>query len=643
MCGIAGFVAKDKIQEPDKQALQKMVNALEHRGPDAHVTWLGESGEVALGHTRLSILDLSDAGAQPMTSACGRYVLTYNGEVYNAPELRNDLETLYPFKGHSDTEVILAAIAEYGLEKALPKFNGMFAGGLWDKELHELSLFRDQLGKKPLFYAFTHHHLIFASELKSLRQGPQFLPSICQDALTSYMQFGYIPEPYCIYEDCFKLRPGHVLTFCMASFTVKTINSWWDPHRLYRQNDLDLSYSQTLDHTEMLLEDSIKLRLQADVPLGAFLSGGIDSSLICAMASKIHSQKFQTYSIGFENSAFDETSQAALTAQAIGSDHHKFIVTAKDALDIIPQIPQICDEPFADSSIIPTTLMARMARKNVTVALGGDGGDEVFCGYERYIWGAKIAEWKKKYPEFLLNSAASTIGAFSPRTWDSMHNLASRIIGRPLMSQPGDKAQKMSAALQTYGNSGLYKSLIHLWPEAWRIVKNSSEGIHMFTESSEWPSELHPIRQFMFCDVMMYLNDDILQKADRASMSTSLELRSPLLDHRLMEFAWSLPLKTLIGPEYNQKKRILKDLLLKHLPSYDFKQPKRGFAVPIQDWLRGDLKDWAGDLLNSETSRNYFHKTLLDKTFSEHLKGKANHQHRLWATLMFLQWADNEK
>ena len=643
MCGIAGFLAKDKIHAADKQALHDMVKALDHRGPDANGTWLGESGEVALGHTRLSILDLTETGAQPMTSACGRYVLTYNGEVYNAPEIREQLEILYPFKGHSDTEVILAAIAEYGLEKALPKFNGMFAGGLWDKERHELSLFRDQLGKKPLYYAFTHHHLIFASELKSLRKGPQFAPSICQDALTSYMQFGFIPEPYCIYEDCFKLRPGHVLTFCMSSFTVKTINSWWDPHRLYRQEICNKSYDEVLAHTENLLEDSIRLRLNSDVPLGAFLSGGIDSSLICSMASKIHPQQLQTYSIGFENPAYDESSQAAQTATAIGAQHHTFTVSSKDALDIIPQIPQICDEPFADSSIIPTTLMARMAKKDVTVALGGDGGDEVFCGYERYTWGSKVVGWKNKYPDWLLENTGSLMSSISPKNWERLHSLASKFKGRKLASQPAEKAQKLASALMTHTNRGLYKSLIHLWPEAWRIVCNSSEGIHMFTESNEWPSELDPIRQFMFCDVMMYLNDDILQKADRASMSASLELRSPLLDHRLMEYAWTLPLESLIGPEKNQKKRILKDLLKKHLPSYDFNQPKRGFAVPIQDWLRNDLKEWAGDYLNSRSANEYFHGTLLRKTFDDHLKGKANHQHRLWAALMFLQWEQAKK
>ncbi|WDE98494.1 asparagine synthase (glutamine-hydrolyzing) [Lentisphaera profundi] len=636
MCGIAGFLSKGGVSIEDKDALSDMVTQLDHRGPDAHGTW--NDDHIALGHTRLSIIELSPAGAQPMHSACGRYVISFNGEIYNSEEIRSKIKHPYPYQGNSDTETILAAITYWGVEESLTHFNGMFVAAVWDRVKHELKLFRDHLGKKPLFYAFSHHHFLFASELKSLRKAPAFKAEVAHDALHMYMQYGYVPAPYSIFKNCYKLRPGHILSFSLKSFTVKNIKAWWDPHKIVCNKTSGLSFAENVEKTEGLLQDSIRLRLNADVPVGAFLSGGIDSSLICAMAAKTHPQALKTFSIGFEESQYNETAQAELTAKAIGADHTTFMVTPKDALDLIPRLPQICDEPFADSSIIPTTLISQLARKQVTVAIGGDGGDEIFCGYERYLWGEKILAMRQKYPDFINKGICAGINSLRPGHLNYLANLVYKTKGKKAPHLVADKAYKFAKALKRNDSRKVYRELHSLWDHPSDILRYGQDGIHLFSDQDEWPDFLDPIRQFMFSDLMMYLSDDILQKADRASMSASLELRSPLLDHRLVEHSWSIGMDSLIGPEKNMKKRILKSLLGRHLPDYNLDTPKQGFAIPIAEWLRGELKEWAQDLIHSANNLDFFYQQELQQTFKQHLNGSANHQHKLWAALMFIQW-----
>ena len=636
MCGIAGFLSKGGISIEDKDALSDMVAQLDRRGPDANGSWFDD--HMALGHTRLSVIELSPAGAQPMHSACGRYVISFNGEIYNSAEIREKINRNYPYQGNSDTETILAAITYWGIEEALTHFNGMFAAAIWDRANNELKIFRDHLGKKPLFYAFSHHHFLFASELKSLLKAPGFKSEISHDALYMYMQYGYVPAPYSIYKNCYKIRPGHILSFSLRSFTVKNIKPWWDPHKIVVNEPSKLNFPENVEKTENILQDSIRMRLNSDVPLGAFLSGGIDSSLVCAMAAKIHSKPLKTYSIGFAEGQYNETDQAEATAKAIGADHQTFMVTPKDALDLVPQMPTICDEPFADSSILPTTLISKLARKDVTVAIGGDGGDEVFCGYERYLWGSKIMKMRKDYPDFINQMICSSVDSFKPSNLNKLAAIFYKFKGKPTPHLFADKAAKMTRALKRRHPRRIYREIQSLWSYPGIIAPYGQDGIHLFSDPDEWPDFLDPIKQFMFSDLMMYLPDDILQKADRASMYSSLELRSPLLDHRLIEHAWTMDLDCLIGPERNMKKRILKSLLGRHLPEYDIEQPKRGFAVPIGEWLKTELKDWAQDLIHSSERFDFFYHKTLEETFKEHLKGRRNHQHRLWAALMFLQW-----
>ncbi|EDM27746.1 asparagine synthetase (WbpS) [Lentisphaera araneosa HTCC2155] len=636
MCGIAGFLSKGGISIEDRDALGEMVTQLDHRGPDANGKWFGN--HMALGHTRLSIIELSPAGAQPMHSACGRYVISFNGEIYNSEEIRSKITTPYPYQGNSDTETILAAISYWGVEEALTQFNGMFVAAVWDRANEELKLFRDHLGKKPLFYAFSHHHFLFASELNSLKKAPSFNAEVSQDALHMYMQFGYVPAPYSIFKNCYKLRPGHILSFSLRSFTVKNIKAWWDLHKIVVKEPTKLSFAENVEKTESLLEDSIRLRLNADVPVGAFLSGGIDSSLICAMAAKIHPQALKTFSIGFDESQYNESAQAEITAKAIGADHTTFMVQAQDALKLIPKLPHICDEPFADSSILPTTLISQLARKQVTVAIGGDGGDEIFCGYERYLWGEKILEMRKKYPNFINKAICHGVDFLRPATLNKLAAMAYKFKGKKAPHLFADKAAKFTKALRQTNSRKLYRELHSLWSNPNEVLSYGQDGIHLFSDSDEWPDSLNPVRQYMFADLMMYLSDDILQKADRASMSTSLELRSPLIDHRLVEHSWTMSMDSLIGPEKNMKKRVLKSLLGRHLPDYNLEAPKQGFAVPIAEWLRGDLKDWAQDLINDSHTFDFFYHKQLQETFQQHLSKRANHQHKLWAALMFIQW-----
>ncbi|MGD9107963.1 MAG: asparagine synthase (glutamine-hydrolyzing) [Gammaproteobacteria bacterium] len=636
MCGIVGYINNTKLD--DKAVIQRMVDALVHRGPDDSGYWISDNHNVVLCHRRLSILDLSAEGHQPMQSACGRYVIVFNGEVYNFAELRSELEKLnHKFRGHSDTEIMLAAISQWGLQNAVKRFNGMFAFALWDKKEKLLHLVRDRAGIKPLYYGWHNGTFLFSSELKALRLHPHFNTTIDRDALALYFQYGYVPAPYSIYKNIYKLLPGTILTIKSRekNFLTDPI-SYWSALEVAQQPRLDISKQDAIQQLQQILNDSVKLRMIADVPLGAFLSGGIDSSLITAVMQSQSSKPVKTFSIGFTEDQYNEAQHAKLVAQHLKTEHTELYVSPEDAMKVVPKLPSLYDEPFADSSQIPTFLVSQLARQNVTVSLSGDGGDELFGGYNRYFLGKNIWDKIKFCPLPVRKLFAVGLRSISPQNWDKIFSSLTCILPKKLMVQlPGDKLHKLANVLAEQNPGMLYQKLISLWDTPLDLVKDSnlqdslydnSKGLRDFTE------------QIMFWDLIHYLPDDILTKVDRASMGVSLEARVPLLDHRLIEFAWQLPLSMKIRD--NQGKWLLREILYQYVPKELIERPKMGFGVPIDSWLRGSLKDWAENLINEDRllQESYLNPEPIMRKWREHLSGKRNWQHHLWAVLMFQLW-----
>ncbi len=637
MCGIAGYwnFAADSPADALEGNAAAMANAIRHRGPDGCGTWADPAAGLALGHRRLSIIDLSDAGRQPMASASGRTLITYNGEVYNAPEIRRELEARHgiAFRGHSDTEVVLEACEAWGVEKAAKAFVGMFAFALWDREARALTLVRDRLGIKPLYWGRQGNRLFFASELKSLFAHPDWSPELDRAALTGFVNFNYVPAPRSIFSGIRKLEPG-----CLVTVTAdeERPGRYWDLFEVVRQaraDPLDLDDTAAADALEALLGDAVERRMVADVPLGAFLSGGIDSSVVVALMQARGSGPVKTFSIGFDEQGFDEAQHAKAVARHLGTEHHEQYVSPGDALDVIPGLAGMYDEPFADSSQIPTHLVSRLARRDVAVSLSGDGGDELFTGYNRYNVGVSLWRRIALAPRPLRRAAAAMILAVPPRAWDAA---AARL---PLRSsRVGDKAHKLAAVLNEPNSDAFYQRLVRFWDDAASVVVGGQADPAGLWSGDALRSMPDFTERMQFIDTLTYLPDDILTKVDRASMAVSLEARVPILDHRVVEFAWRLPRHHKIRD--GQSKWLLRQVLYRHVPRELVDRPKMGFGVPVGMWLRGPLRDWAEDLLSRRAllDTGLFNPDPVRRRWREHLGERRNWEYSLWGIAMAQAW-----
>jgi asparagine synthase (glutamine-hydrolysing) len=593
---------------------------------------------LAFAHQRLSIIDLSPAGAQPMTSSCGRHVIVYNGEIYNAPELRAELEAAgRPFRGHSDTEVLLEACAQWGVRQAVKRVIGMFAFAIWDRRDRRLTLVRDRVGIKPLYWCRSGPLFLFGSELKAMRRHPDWQPDIDRNAVAAYFRHNYIPAPHTIYLGAHKLMPGCLLEF--EAGKEPAIEAYWSLDDVVAQgrNDVfDGSDEAAVDALEDLLGDAVSRRMISDVPLGAFLSGGIDSSAVVALMQKVASRPVRTFSIGFDVPAYDEAPHAAKIARHLGTDHTELYVRPEEAWEFIPQLPQIYDEPFADSSQIPTLLLSKMTREHVTVALSGDGGDELFAGYNRYFKAKQLVGLINATPSPLRAAAAMAARSFSPGFWNTVLGV---LPSRLRLPQAGDKVHRLADILTTDPDQ-IYTDLISHWGDPESLVPGASEPKGVIWDGSVAERIADPIDRMRYLDILTYLPDDILTKVDRASMAVSLEARVPILDHRVVEFAWRLPAEFKIRD--GQGKWLLRRLLDRHVPRELVERPKMGFGVPIDAWLRGPLRDWAEDLLNPHALARHglVAAEPVAVKWREHLSGRRSWQYHIWDVLMLQAWCE---
>ncbi len=623
----------------------RMANTLAHRGPDASGTYADPKIGLGLGHRRLSILDLSDSGAQPMKSADGRFVLIHNGEIYNFLELRKELEGLggpfLPWRSDSDTEVMLAAFQVWGIETALTRFTGMFAFVLWDTEHSVLHLARDRMGEKPLYYGIAGRGVVFGSELKALREFPDFEPEMDMEALALYLRFQYVPEPRSIYKDVCKLSPGHLLTIKANNPTALDPKPYWTMRDAVNRAQADPfigGEGEAADHLENLLRGVIKNQMLSDVPLGALLSGGIDSSLVTALMQVESDRPIQSFTIGFSDKNYDESADARRVATHLGTDHTELFVTPDHILNLIPRLPTLFDEPFADASQLPTYLVAELTRQHVTVCLTGDGGDETFAGYNRHFWAPAIWDKIKDVPPALRSIAADGARLLSPKAYDTIFNLAGNLMPHAAhVRMPGHKAHKLADILTAETREELYRRLASTWPDPGSLL---TAGTEPRTARETWPYLTDYTRWMQYMDTVTYLPGDILHKVDRATMGVALESRAPYLDHRVVEFAWRLPLPMLLKAK--EGKRILRSILYKHVPKTLVDRPKMGFGVPIDSWLRGPLKIWAHDLLSPTRlkQQGLFNPDIVTRQLADHMTGSRDNQYRLWNLLMFQTWFD---
>lgn len=651
MCGFAGFVGGEWPGRGEIAAtLTRMGRSILHRGPDHSDIWIDEGARVGFVHNRLSIIDLSPAGNQPMASASGRYVISYNGEIYDHLGIRDELleQGVAPsWRGHSDTETLLAAIDAWGVRGALERSTGMFAFALWDKAERTLTLARDRLGEKPLYYGRQHPGgpFLFGSELKALATHPQFRRDVDRGALILLVRYNYIPAPYCIYEGMKKLPAGCLLTLREGA-AEPAIEEYWSGAAVAEAgiaNSLDLGDEEAIDELERRLETAIGRQMIADVPLGAFLSGGIDSSSVVALMQKLSPRPVKTFTIGFHEAGFNEAVYAKAVARHLGTEHTELYVTAAEARAVIPKLPHIYDEPFADSSQVPTYLVSALARQHVKVSLSGDGGDELFGGYNRYLLTSELWAKLSAIPKPLRIAAGRALTVVPPEAWTKFGDKAGTLLPKIAQVQRlGDKVHKGVPLLQSESVADLYCRMLTLWPDPAAVVRGASEPPSHATGATPPLKGLDGIDRMMALDMLGYLPDDILVKVDRASMAVSLESRVPFLDHHVAEFAWRLPFNLKIRD--GDTKWILRQLLYRHVPRDLIERPKMGFGVPIGEWMRGPLRPWAEALLDEGRLRSegYFDPKPIRRLWDMHLKGKLNEQYRLWSILMFQSWLETQ-
>jgi asparagine synthase (glutamine-hydrolysing) len=626
-----------------------MVSTLAYRGPDAQGVWENEKAGVAFGHRRLSILDLSDAGAQPMSSECGRLTVTFNGEIYNHLSIRSELESCGAapaWRGHSDTETLLYAVRQWGIGGALQRFVGMFAIAVWDEEKKELTLCRDRFGEKPLFYGWSGRDLVFGSELKALAAHPDWYPLLDRSALTSFMRYSYVPGPQTIWKDIRKLPPGSLVTF-KAGAAARSMPS---PVKYFSQavgmaagqssritNEVD-----AIDEFERLLTQAVDRQCLSDVPLGAFLSGGIDSSMVVALMQKQSSKPVQTFTIGFSQGDFDEAADARSVARHLGTSHTELYVDAKTALDVIPKLPRIYDEPFGDSSQIPTHLVALLARRHVTVALTGDAGDEMFGGYNRHVWGSKLNERLSYLPGFARKTVGAMLRAVPSRQVNNVALRLESILPKNLqVRRPGDQAAKLARLVNATSADELYRLLCSIDQAPSETIIGGGEAISWAeNEMNGMTSPIDALDRMTLADSLGYLSDDILQKVDRAAMAVGLETRVPFLDRDVVEFSTRIPSSMKIRA--GRGKWLIRQVLHKYVPQALVDRPKTGFSIPIDEWLRGPLRSWACDLLAPERlhRQGLFNPARVDLILQEHMSGRRSHGYWLWNVLMAQAWHD---
>ena len=631
MCGVAGFIAREsKNLLAD---LKLMTDALTHRGPDDEGAWIDEREGIALGHRRLSILDLSPEGHQPMRSACGRYRIVFNGEIYNFKALRAELESHgHSFRGHSDTEVMLASFTKWGIEDSVPKFEGMFAFAVWDVKERALFLARDRFGEKPLYYGWHNALFLFASEIKALQAHTHWKnapPSIDRDSVAALLRCNHVPAPRSIYENILKLPPGTILRV-RAGFPHAEPKPYWklsDVIRAGSEKPFLGTFEEASAELEALLKDAVKRQMISDVPLGAFLSGGIDSSLIVALMQSQSSRPVKTFTIGFEQDSHDEAPYAKAVASHLKTEHSELELSSKEVREIIPKLPSIYCEPFGDSSQIPTYLVSRFARTKVTVALSGDGGDEIFGGYNRHLLIPGL--WKKleRIPFFLRAPGGALLAAIPANAWKGIFSFSKK------HTLPVEKLYKLSDSLKASSEVHLYRKLVSQWQDAESVVIGAKE----LQSPSPHPLATNPY-WIQYEDAITYLPNDILVKVDRAAMATSLETRAPFLDPRIVEFAWSLPYSMHLRD--GRGKQMLRFCLDRYVPRKLIDRPKAGFAVPIGEWLKGPLREWAEDLLSEDRLKRegFFAFQPIRAKWRAHLAGRRDCQHQLWNVLMFQAW-----
>lgn len=634
MCGFSGFIYKQDISLPYQKVLEDMGQGIYSRGPDSGGIWFDESVGIGLSHRRLAIQDLSPAGHQPMISDSERYVLVFNGEIYNHLDIRASLnaeakEELI-WKGHSDTETLLRGVEAWGLEETLRQSVGMFAIALWDREAKTLQLARDRFGEKPLYYSEQNDMFIFGSELKSFRAHPKFIADISRDSMTLLLRHNCIPAPHSIYNNVYKLMPGKIATYSGEGVSQTT---YWDPEKSFNNQTRDKS----IEDLEATLKAAVKRQMLSDVPLGAFLSGGIDSSLIVSLMQEQSDKPIKTFSIGFEDKAFNEAEFAKEVANHLKTEHTEVYVSPEEALSVIDKLADIYDEPFSDSSQIPTYLVANKAREYVTVALSGDAGDELFCGYNRYIYTDKVWSKLSKIPLPLRQLGSKLVSSISERVWDKV---GSALPAKAKMSNFGAKMHKASDVLGCKNADELYINLTSHWKNPEQVIVGSREPATVVSDLSAHPKVDSSVEKMMALDTLSYMTDDILVKVDRAAMANSLETRVPFLDHTVFEMAWRLPLNEKLKDGVS--KSCLREILYKYVPKDLIERPKSGFAIPLAQWLQGPLVEWADKLLDKDRliQEGYFNADIVSEMWQEHRSGKKNHQYHLWDILMFQLWLE---
>lgn len=652
MCGLTGMLA-DRV--PAAEALRGMTDSLRHRGPDDGDVWIDAYAGIGLGHRRLAILDLSPAGRQPMHSACGRYVIAFNGEIYNHLELRDELARAgiaVAWRGHSDTETLLACFVAWGVRETLERTVGMFAIALWDRAERRLHLARDRFGEKPLYYGWSGGAFVFGSELKALRRYPGFDNPVDRDVVGLYLQFCYVPAPYAIYRHSYKLEPGCVLSLSLADAASPpaealfaparhgslAIERYWSLAEVVRQGLANPIHDEreAVGQLEATLSNAVRLQSIADVPLGAFLSGGIDSSTIVALMQARSSRPVRTFTIGFDEAGFNEAEHAKAVARHLGTEHTELYVSPQQARDVIPRLPELYCEPFADSSQIPTFLVSQIARQHVTVALSGDAGDELFGGYNRYFWGRRIWSRLSWMPLSVRRRLGALIQRVPPGAWDA---LGRRVPGMAGVARLGDKAHKLAHRLKTVDSlDDLYRSLVTEWGADSGVVPGARQLPTLLDYRTAVQGVADSEHRMMVWDALTYLPDDILHKVDRAAMGVSLETRVPFLDHRVAELAWRIPLHMKI--RNGQGKWALRQVLDRHVPRALIERPKAGFGIPVNQWLRGPLREWAEDLLDESRLEcgGLLAVGPIRQKWRQHMAGTHDWTPGLWAVLMFEAW-----